>query len=149
MPLPPPTRTEISARLLVLTDDRALLVRRRGQAWYFLPGGPVEPGETVEAALRRRADEEAGLDIAEVELVGCAEHSYVADGVLVHELSTVFAARLPWGAQIISNRADFHLTAVALDELADLDLRPPALTGMIHGWSRDHRSRWHTTLPAG
>ncbi|TCJ30135.1 NUDIX domain-containing protein, partial [Parafrankia sp. BMG5.11] len=41
------------ARLVAFAEDRLLLTNRRGQTWYFLPGGNVEPDETVDTALRR------------------------------------------------------------------------------------------------
>ncbi|WP_368672149.1 NUDIX domain-containing protein, partial [Parafrankia sp. Ea1.12] len=38
---------------MAFAEDRLLLTNRRGQTWYFLPGGNVEPDETVDTALRR------------------------------------------------------------------------------------------------
>jgi 8-oxo-dGTP diphosphatase len=144
---PPAAPIKISARLVVLTRDRVLLANRRGQSWYFLPGGHVEPSETVEAALRRETGEETGLHVHDLEFLGCAEHVYVADGAHFHELNVLFAAALPWGAEIGSRKDDIDIVAVTLDELPHLELRPATLTAMILGWVDSHRPRWEPALP--
>jgi 8-oxo-dGTP pyrophosphatase MutT (NUDIX family) len=147
MPLPA-APTEISARLVILTRERVLLANRRGRSWYFLPGGNVEPGETVEEALRRETDEETGLAVDDLEFLGCAEHAYVEDGIRFHELNMLFAAALPWGAEIGSREDDIDIVSVALDDLPDLELRPPTLTRMILDWIDSPRPGWQPAIPA-
>lgn len=47
-------------------DDRILLIRRAHppmEGAWSIPGGRVEPGETLPEALRREIQEECGLDI--------------------------------------------------------------------------------------
>jgi 8-oxo-dGTP pyrophosphatase MutT (NUDIX family) len=141
MPLPT-APLEISARLVVISRDRVLLANRRGRSWYFLPGGNVEAGETVEAALRREIDEEAGLDVDDLEFLGCAEHAYVEDGTRFHELNVIFAAVLPRRSQIGSREDDIDIVSVDLASLPGLELRPATLTGMILYWLDSHRPSW-------
>jgi len=41
--------------------DRLLVVRTRGRDAFYLPGGKIEPGETLQQALIREVQEELGL----------------------------------------------------------------------------------------
>jgi len=58
---------------IILKDGEIVLIQRKGepfQGQYALPGGFVEYGETVEAALRREVFEETGLVVEVRSLVG-------------------------------------------------------------------------------
>lgn len=60
-----------SSRLLVLDDDRRLLLFRfdhrkgplAGQSFWATPGGGVEAGESFQEAAKRELFEEVGLDV--------------------------------------------------------------------------------------
>lgn len=61
------TPVDVAVAVLVRSDGRVLLAQRpRGKVypdyWEF-PGGKVEPGETVPAALVREIDEELGIHV--------------------------------------------------------------------------------------
>ena len=77
----------------VVRDGRLLLVRRasrRGRGNWQLPGGFIEPDETIEQAVIREVQEEAGV-VAEVEgapvesKVGGVLRGILRDGIQVLE----------------------------------------------------------------
>lgn len=86
-----PARPIVSVGAVVFEGDRVLLVRRAHEPLkgeWSLPGGAVELGETLEAAVAREVFEETGLRIDVGPLVeavdrvhrdadGCVEYHYV------------------------------------------------------------------------
>lgn len=60
----------VSVSALIFDGERVLLAHRRAIDWWNLPGGALDPGETVEEALRREVREETGLDVDVGQLVG-------------------------------------------------------------------------------
>ncbi len=74
--LTPVPRPEVAVGGVCVRDGRLLLVKRgRGVAagQWSLPGGRVEPGELLSAAVRRELREETGLDVEVGALCGLAE----------------------------------------------------------------------------
>jgi 8-oxo-dGTP pyrophosphatase MutT (NUDIX family) len=56
--------------LLMLRGEQVLLVNHVYENTWYLPGGLVEKGETLEAAARREAFEEVGATLADIDLYG-------------------------------------------------------------------------------
>ena len=80
--------TEVAVGVLVQPDGRFLLAQRPGgkpyEGYWEFPGGKLEPGETVEAALARELHEELGLDITECVRWHVLEHDYPHAYVRLH-----------------------------------------------------------------
>ena len=60
----------IGVRILMVDGDQILLVKHVYEDLWYLPGGLVEKGETLEAAVRREAVEEVGASLTELHLYG-------------------------------------------------------------------------------
>ena len=116
-----PHHPQLAVSGAIFRDDRILLVRRArppAKGVYTLPGGRVEFGESLHAALTREIDEETGLTIEILGLAGWRE-VLPPDGGGGHYVILPFAAR--WRA------GDPRLNA----ELDDAQWRlPDALDGL-------------------
>jgi 8-oxo-dGTP diphosphatase len=64
--------------------DKILLIKRRTvpfKGYWALPGGRVDPGETVEQTIVREVKEETGLDVTVVNKIGDYHEQGVQDDV--------------------------------------------------------------------
>jgi len=64
---------------LILEDGRLLLGYISTTGKYCLPGGGVELGEPLEAALRREIKEETGLEVTAAQYLGFKEEFFYYD----------------------------------------------------------------------
>jgi 8-oxo-dGTP pyrophosphatase MutT (NUDIX family) len=60
----------IGVRIMLVKNGQVLLVRHTYIDGWYLPGGGVKRGETVEEAARREAQEEVGANMNALELQG-------------------------------------------------------------------------------
>ncbi|MEX0803611.1 MAG: NUDIX domain-containing protein [Deltaproteobacteria bacterium] len=109
----------------VVHQDRLLLVRRasrHGRGNWQLPGGFIEPDETIEQAVMREVQEEAGV-IAEVEAVLGLRSRYDPDsgnGVYI-----VLLLRPISGEPKADDHEVDHAGYFTLDEIRGLNPLPP------------------------
>jgi len=106
----------------VVRDDagRLLLIRRGhepSRGLWSLPGGRVEPGEALEAAVVREVREETGLEVR----VGAAVGSVlIPAGAVVYDVTDFACTPLDAAAPVAGDDADdvAWVDATALDGLA-------------------------------
>lgn len=60
----------IGVRVVLEQDEAYLLVKPSYQDFWTLPGGGVEPGETLEQSARREIAEEVGFQSGDFQLLG-------------------------------------------------------------------------------
>ena len=88
---------------IILTAEGLLLQRRSDNGLWGLPGGSVEPGESVSEAVVREVREETGLEVTPLRLVGVyslpANGQVVTypDGNVIHYVSSSFECRIVGG----------------------------------------------------
>jgi ADP-ribose pyrophosphatase YjhB (NUDIX family) len=61
---------DVGASTAIIQSGQILLTKRRDVEAWALPGGHVEAGETVAEAAKREAQEETGLEVRLLRLVG-------------------------------------------------------------------------------
>ena len=84
----------------IITEDRKILLLLRKTSpekgrWGF-PGGKVEAGEDLEAAIKREVAEEVGLKVTKVELVDSFTYRVVFDNFI--GISNVFKVAIEGSA---------------------------------------------------
>ena len=103
-----PQHPQLAVSAAIFRDDKVLLVRRArspGRGFYSLPGGRVEFGESLQAALHREVNEETGLGIEIVGFVGWREVLPTA-GAGGHYLIMSFAARWLASEPVLNDEHD-------------------------------------------
>lgn len=56
----------VAARVLVVNDDKVLLVKEADDDWWALPGGGIDHGETIKFTVMREIEEELGVAASEI-----------------------------------------------------------------------------------
>jgi 8-oxo-dGTP diphosphatase len=117
----PPSYPQLAVSAAIFRDGKILLVRRAkspARGFYSLPGGRVEFGETLHAALHREVAEETALKVEIVDLAAWRE-VVPGTGGGGHYLIMSFAVRWSAGEPVLNDELDDYkwLAPDALGEL--------------------------------
>jgi 8-oxo-dGTP pyrophosphatase MutT (NUDIX family) len=114
------------AEVLILDAvGRVLLQRRTDDGRWGVPGGAMEPGETVEDTARREVRAETGFEVGELTLVdlfsGTENFEVLPNGDQVYALTAVYTTTDVRGAERVETSEVRELRSFDLDDLpADL-----------------------------
>jgi 8-oxo-dGTP diphosphatase len=89
-----------STAIIPYTGGKILLIKRNTipfKGYWALPGGRMDPGETIEQTVVREVKEETGLDTLIAEVVGEYVEIGVKDGVEYEYYPTCFVVKVVGG----------------------------------------------------
>lgn len=132
----PASEPRVRVAAVILIDGHILMVRqsRDGAEYHLLPGGGVEPGETIGAALTREVVEETGLEVS-VDRPLFISDTIAPDGSR-HLVNLTFLARITGGGLAASSDPAIHgLDLISAADISAVDLRPPLAEPLSRAWS--------------
>jgi 8-oxo-dGTP diphosphatase len=109
-------------------------------SFYFLPGGHVEHGESVETSLLRELIEETGAHCKIKRFLGCLEYSFEPGHSSIchnHEYNFIFEAEsesLKIENKIPQLEAHIELIWVPLHQISEIDFRAEPLRELVPQW---------------
>jgi ADP-ribose pyrophosphatase YjhB (NUDIX family) len=120
-------------------QGRILMIRRTDNDLYAIPGGQLEPGETLTQAAVREVKEETGIDIEVTGLIGVYSNPkhVIAydDGEVRQEFSICFRADSTGGVLQTSDESN-EVLWIPFGKFDSLNIHPSIRLRIKHGQSR-------------
>lgn len=129
-------RIRLRAAAVITRAGQVLLHRAEGDAFWALPGGGVEPGESTAQALVREMFEELGVAVVPGPLACVVENFFAYGGVDYHEMGLYLRAQPQPGSLLdqspgpyagVEGQRRLEFAWFALADLARLEVRPAFL----------------------
>lgn len=134
---------KVRVAAVIMEAENILLIkhRRRGRAYWTLPGGKLMEGETISECLRREVKEETGLDVELSHLLFVADVVPQNDTSNGHVVNLIFHAIVSGGELMpgYGGRMDETLDRVEfvlLASVVELDFYPPIASDILEAFMR-------------
>ena len=132
----------VLSRAVILDQGSILLCRTNDLPtnFYFLPGGHVEHGESVETSLLRELTEETGAHCYIKRFLGCLEYSFEPGHSSIchnHEYNFIFevgSENLKYGIPLAQLETHIELSWVPFNKIAQIDFRAEPLQKLLSIW---------------
>ena len=136
------TNIHVISRGVVIDQNHILLCKTLDleNNFYFLPGGHVEHGESIQKAVLREFLEETGAKSVVKRFLGCLEYSFEEGHSSIchnHEYNFIFEMEsqdLNFPNKIPQLEDHIELLWIPLDELSMIDFRAEPLKKLIPKW---------------
>lgn len=138
---PAPNSLVPSVTAVVIENDRLLLIHKVDNDRWALPGGAIDVGESATAAVVRETQEETGVEVEILGLIGVYTNPRHVmrydDGEVRQQFSLCFRARIVGGVLRTQPSETKEVRWVPFPDLGSLDIHPSMRTRIGHGlaWS--------------
>lgn len=136
-PNAPTPNSVVPSSTAVVTDqrERIVMVRRRDNDLWALPGGGMDLGESIVQTAVREVKEETGLDVEVTGLVGVYTnpHHVMAydDGEVRQQFSLCFTTRL-LGGELAFDTESTDIAWIPTDQIGRLAMHPSMRLRITH-----------------
>lgn len=133
----PTPNSVVPSASAIVTDElgRILLIKRRDNELWALPGGGHDIGETIEQTAIREVKEETGLDVEVVALTGIyTDPAHVvafSNGEVRQQFSLCFTTRQKGGTLTIDHEST-DIAWTSPDDIARLKMHPSMRLRISH-----------------
>lgn len=117
-------KTAISTGGIVIKDNKILLIKVQNDSnknLWMLPGGYVEPGESIENAVIREIEEESGIKATITELIGIRTGIRLWKGYEQTNLYIVFKMKYVNGIETADNLETTEAQFFTINEIIYMD----------------------------
>ena len=104
-------KTLVSVATVIESEEHKILLIWEGDlpylVWWVLPGGYVNPDETVQEAVKREVREETGLEVVSDGLIGIYDDFTVTDEKdgPIHHIIIAYKARITGGDIVVTRES--------------------------------------------
>lgn len=140
----------VLSRAVILDQGSILLCKTTDLPtnFYFLPGGHVEQGESLETSLLRELREETGAQCYIKRPLGCLEYSFEPGHSSIchnHEYNFIFevgSIDLKLNKKLNSLEKHLELCWISLNKITQIDFRAEPLRKLIPIWLQITPNNW-------
>ena len=126
---------ELIVRLVIKRDKKILLCKSlKNGGHYFLPGGHVEFGDSLEETVYKEMNEELGLkrqDITNILYQNYLEQTFTQDDEEHHELNMIFTADIPKDIKVTSREDHISFEWIDIKDIKNIKLLPEKIIPLI------------------
>ena len=137
-------KINVAVRLVMTKGDKILLTQVKNSSFYFLPGGGLEFGESIEKSIKRELREELGINPKNYSFIGINETKFTDKSGNHHGIDLVFKVKTnELHAKSKENHIVFSFQKIK--ELPKLNILPASLKKSLIRWFKNDKHFWGKT----
>lgn len=127
-------------RGICVSDGHILMTYNKEKNFFFLPGGKVEFGENIYAALRRELIEESGVESNEQQFICMSDDLWEDNEFRYHEFNYYIRFKMNEGASksVLSKEDHIDFQWVAIEDISKKNILPHSCIKVLKTLTDNH-----------